>query len=167
MEDNDIRHTIHSASLRESNQTLSQKNLYQEDIALNELSLLQTPSNIGNQLSTSSNQSLYVTPNQSEIHLEHIAQTPKNHKAIQTSNITLNKTPKHVRKDKATQATGVSINRSHSLYKNKHFMIKRTPNLPKKQPQASNPSLIRKSSQGTGYFEEDSFYNILNQTTNI
>ena len=166
-EDNDIRHTIHSASLRESNQTLSQRNIYQDEIPLNDYSMLQTPT-LGNQMSTSSNQSLYETPNQSEIHLEQITRISKNHKAIQTSNMTLNKIPnKYVKKDKATQANSVPINRSHSLYKNKHFMIKRTPNLPRKLPQASHPNLIRKASQGPDNFEEDSFYNILNRTTNI
>lgn len=116
-----------------------------------------------------SNQSIYETPNQSELHLN----KPSSHKSVQTSNITItttNATTSAKSSDKSTQATQTTmnlptINRSSSLYKNKHFMIKRTPNMAKKTPQHSNPNLIRKTSAG---FEDDSFYtNLLNQTTNL
>lgn len=157
-DDKELLETIQSESFRESFRDSNLTLRIPEDIALNE-QLLHSPNQ-----PESSNQSLYETPNLSEIHLERLA-SKFNNKSVQTSTMTLNKTPKQIKRDKSTQAT--SINRSQSLNKNKHFMIKRTPNMPKKQPQSSNPNLIRKASQGTAHFEEDSFYNILNQTTNL
>lgn len=164
MEENDMRHNLNSPSFQES---LSQKYL-PDDITLSDMQQFHSQQH---QQAASSNQSIYETPNQSEINLENstIYNCKRTiNRSIQTSNVTLNKTPNQSRKDKATQASVKSmpvINRSHSLYKNKHFMIKRTPNLPKKQPQISNPNLMHKTS--ISHFEEDSFFNILNQTTNL
>ena len=163
IEEIDMRNNLNSPSFQE---TLSQKYL-PDDITLSDIQQCNNQ-----QQPASSNQSIYETPNQSETNLENsnIYNCKRTvNRSIQTSNATLNKTPKQSKKDKAVQATtGQSmpvINRSQSLYKNKHFMIKRTPNLPKKQPQISQPNLMRKTS--SSHFEEDSFFNILNQTTNL